>query len=145
MPQEANNTGGTVSTVKKKYKKRNTSETKAKKSNQKQQKNLRQSLQSQQQTYNEIKPLIEEDSMEIKPFVQTITVDENGQPIYPIQMGALTIRNLGTIVSARPGYHNENWIYPVGFVSTRIYGHIKEPERKCIYTCKILDNGDSPR
>lgn len=84
-------------------------------------------------------------STQTKQVVQTISVDVNGVPIYPITMGNLSIYNLGKILFDRPGYHAENWIYPAGFMSTRVYGHIKDPERKCVYTCKIIDNGDSPR
>lgn len=78
-------------------------------------------------------------------FVQTISIDNNGRPIYPITMGNLSIHDLGAIIVDRPGYHTENWIYPIGYVATRIYGHIKEPHRKCLYTCKIIDCGDYPR
>ncbi|KAG4066102.1 hypothetical protein HA402_001349 [Bradysia odoriphaga] len=78
-------------------------------------------------------------------FVQTISINQNGRPIYPITIGNLSIHDLGAIIVDRPGYHTENWIYPIGFVSTRIYGHIKEPHRKCLYTCKIIDCGDYPR
>lgn len=79
-------------------------------------------------------------------FIQTISVDQMGHPIYPIHMGnSLSLFDLGEIVSDRPGYHTEQWIYPVGYVSTRIYGHMKEPKRKCVYACKIIDDGDYPR
>lgn len=78
-------------------------------------------------------------------FVQTISINQNGRPIYPITMGNLSIHDLGAIIVDRLGYHTENWIYPIGYVSTRIYGHIKEPHRKCLYTCKIIDCGDYPR
>lgn len=57
---------------------------------------------------------------------------------------SLTVFELGEIVVDRIGYHSENWIYPVGFVSTRIYGHMLDPVRKCVYTCKITDGGDYP-
>lgn len=113
----------TTPSTRKPYKKRN-SEAKAKKAN-----NSSSNASSQQ----------------TKQIVQTITVDANGVPIYPINMGSLSIHNLGQIVYDRPGYHTENWIYPAGFVSSRVYGHVKEPERKCVYTCRILDNGDFPR
>lgn len=78
-------------------------------------------------------------------FVQTISINQNGRPIYPITMGNLSIHDLGAIIVDRPGYHTDNWIYSVGYTSTRIYGHIKEPHRKCLYTCKIIDCGDFPR
>lgn len=81
-----------------------------------------------------------------KQIIQTISVDTMGRPIYPIHMGPnLSVYDLGTVVFDRPGYHTENWIYPVGYIATRIYGNIKEPEKKCVYTCKITDGGDYPR
>lgn len=79
-----------------------------------------------------------------KQIVQTIAVDSFGRAIYPINMGFLTIHDLGEICFDRSGYHTENWIYPIGFVSTRIFGHIKDPEQKCVYTCKITDGGEFP-
>lgn len=136
------NASGTVPVVKKQYKKRNTSESKSKKSSTTQQ--LHQSQQDQHLSLQMNASGIH-NSIQTKQLIQTISVDKNGEPIYPLQIGALTIHNLGKIVYDRPGYHTENWIYPIGFVSTRIYGHIKEPERKCIYTCKIIDDGDYPR
>lgn len=78
-------------------------------------------------------------------IIQTISVDEIGRPIYPINMGYLSIHDLGEIIVDRPTYHTDSWIYPVGFLSTRIYGHIKDPEQKCVYTCKIVDGGEYPR
>lgn len=79
-------------------------------------------------------------------IVQTISVDHLGRPIYPINIGnELIVYDLGEILSDRPGYHSENWIYPIGFVATRVYGHMKEPDRRCTYTCKITDGGEFPR
>lgn len=81
----------------------------------------------------------------MSPIVQTISVDNQYRPIYPINLGdSLTIFDMGEIVVNRLGYHNEYWIYPIGFVSTRLYGHMLEPSRKCVYTCKITDGGDFP-
>ncbi|CAG2068888.1 unnamed protein product, partial [Timema podura] len=48
------------------------------------------------------------------------------------------------VVSDRPDYHTEELIFPVGFCSSRMYGSLKDPEKKCVYTCKILDGGYSP-
>lgn len=79
---------------------------------------------------------------EQKLFALSVSVDSNGEPAYPISIGALCVHNLGRIVYDRPGFHTENRVYPIGFMSTRTYGHFKEPERKCIYTCRITDNGD---
>jgi hypothetical protein len=49
------------------------------------------------------------------------------------------------VVSDRPDYHTEDLIFPVGFCSTRVYGSLKDPEKKCVYTCKIVDGGTAPR
>lgn len=87
----------------------------------------------------------EQPAQRSQQIIQTISVDELGRPIYPINMGYLSIHDLGEIIVDRPGYHTENWIYPVGYLSTRIFGHIKDPEQKCVYTCKIVDGGDYPR
>lgn len=57
---------------------------------------------------------------------------------------SLTVFELGEIVTDRIGYHTENWIYPVGYVATRIYGHMLDASQKCVYTCKITDGGDFP-
>lgn len=49
---------------------------------------------------------------------QEIPLDELGQPIFPIQIGILHLISLGEIVS-KPAYHNERYIYPVGFCTER--------------------------
>lgn len=58
--------------------------------------------------------------------------------------GPLIIQSLGQIVYDRPHFHSESNIYPIGFQTTRIYSNVKDPERKCIYTCRIIDGGDKP-
>lgn len=76
----------------------------------------------------------------IQPKQATIPAEEQAAS----SDNSLTVFELGEIVVDRVGYHSENWIYPVGFVSTRIYGHMLDPGRKCVYTCKITDGGDYP-
>ncbi|XP_018579419.1 transforming growth factor beta regulator 1 isoform X2 [Anoplophora glabripennis] len=80
-----------------------------------------------------------------KKIVQPIPVDNNGRPIFPIELGRLTVHSLGEVVSDRMEFHSEDAIYPVGYVSTRFYGSLKDPTQKCMYTCKISDVNDSPR
>lgn len=75
---------------------------------------------------------------------ETILLDSNDAP-YPIDLGALKILSIGQIIYDRPNYHTENWIYPSGFVSTRIYEHIKDKDKKCLYTCRITENNDFAR
>lgn len=81
----------------------------------------------------------------IKKIVQPIPLDFTGRPVFPIVLGGLTVHSLGEVVSDRPDYHTEDFIFPVGFCSTRVYGSLVDPERKCLYTCKVVDGGLSPR
>lgn len=80
-----------------------------------------------------------------KKFVQLIPLDSTGRPIFPINLGDLTLHSLGEIVSDRPGFHTEDHIFPVGFCSSRLYGSIKNPSQHCLYTCTIMDGNTGPR
>lgn len=51
--------------------------------------------------------------------VQPIDRDEDGNPKLPQQIGVLTVLNLGTIVTDRPSFHNERYIFPVGYTVSR--------------------------
>lgn len=73
-----------------------------------------------------------------------VPFNQSGHPTYPMTVAGFTIYNLGEIVPDRSGYNTEYTIYPVGYTVTRPYGHLKDPLKKCIYTCRVLDNGDSP-
>lgn len=80
-----------------------------------------------------------------KKYVQPIPLDITGRPIFPIELGRLTIHSLGEVVSERPEFHSEEAIFPVGYVSTRIYGSLKDPIIRCVYTNKISDDNGLPR
>lgn len=72
-------------------------------------------------------------------------VDALGKPKLPINLYNILVHSLGEILPANPNFHNTHWIYPVGYVATRIYAHPKDPQRKCVYTCKILNNAGMPQ
>lgn len=80
-----------------------------------------------------------------KKRMANITVDQSGHPVYPFTVGGFTVQNLGEIVPERAAYHTECTIYPIGYTITRPYGHYKDPEKRCNYTCRILDDGERPR
>lgn len=80
-----------------------------------------------------------------KKVVQQIPLDSSGRPVFPIELGNLTVHSLGEVVTDRPEFHTEDVIYPVGYVSTRVYGSLKDPRIKCVYTCKISDSNGVPR
>lgn len=79
--------------------------------------------------------------VKVKPEPEMMSTDE---PTAANMGNSLSVYELGEIVVDRIGYHTENWVYPVGFVSTRIYAHMLDPGRKCVYTCKITDGGEYP-
>lgn len=73
-----------------------------------------------------------------------VPVDSSGLPVFPVNLGSLSVHSLGEIITDRSSFHDEDLIYPVGFCSTRIYGSLTDPSTPCIYTCMILDGGAAP-
>ena len=67
-----------------------------------------------------------------------------GHPIFPIVLGSLTVYSLGEVLPDSSSFHSERFIYPAGFHSTRMYGSMKDPKKRCTYTCKIINSdGDA--
>lgn len=86
--------------------------------------------------------------IEVKPVTSIkveIKLDPQGTPICPFTVDGFTVYNLGHIIFQKTGYHTSNFIYPVGYHICRIYGHFKHPERKCLYYCRVLENGEFPK
>lgn len=77
--------------------------------------------------------------------VTKIELDSHGFPILPFTVDGFTVYSLGHIVYQKSGYHTNEYIYPVGYHISRVYGHFKHPERKCTYYCKVFENGEFPR
>jgi len=73
-----------------------------------------------------------------------IIKDNNGQPIMPLSLGELTIENLGTIIP-RPPFMTEKHIWPVGFISTRYFSSMINPDIRVKYTSSIIESGDRPQ
>jgi len=44
-----------------------------------------------------------------------------------------------------PGYYTVDYIYPVGFCSTRLYFSISKTSQMCLYTCKVSDSGTAAK
>ncbi|KAL9651515.1 hypothetical protein ABK040_001461 [Willaertia magna] len=62
----------------------------------------------------------------------------------PMKAGSSTVIELGTIEYERTSYHNERYIFPIGYKSERSYSSYLTPPEKVIYTCEILDGGEGP-
>uniref|UniRef100_A0A182Y071 INO80 complex subunit E N-terminal domain-containing protein n=1 Tax=Anopheles stephensi TaxID=30069 RepID=A0A182Y071_ANOST len=80
-----------------------------------------------------------------KKRMQNITVDQSGHPTYPLPVGSFTVHSLGEIVPDRSAFHTECTLYPIGYTITRPYGHYMDPEKRCNYTCRVMDGGERPR
>ncbi|XP_073706691.1 transforming growth factor beta regulator 1 isoform X2 [Garra rufa] len=81
----------------------------------------------------------------VRKFVQPISLDSSGRPVFPIVLGGLTVYSLGEIITDRALFHDETAIYPVGFCSTRVFASMKNSDQKCLYTCQIKDGGQGPQ
>jgi hypothetical protein len=79
------------------------------------------------------------------PAVLSSSAVSDPHSLMPLELGSvLTIISLGTIDYARPDFHTERYIYPIGYKSQRQYKSYVDPNNKTSYTCEILDGGTGP-
>ena len=76
--------------------------------------------------------------------LQDIPFHPNGTPVLPITIGKMRIEALGVIEYEKPAFHNDRYIWPVGYRSVRSYRSFKNPDVYCEYTSEIVDAGDHP-
>jgi F/Y-rich N-terminus/SET domain/PHD-like zinc-binding domain/F/Y rich C-terminus len=65
------------------------------------------------------------------------TDKDGGDNEHCIRVGSLTIHALGKIVTEADGFHTDDYIYPEGYVATRIFWSMVEPKTRTVYVCKI--------
>ncbi|KDQ62782.1 hypothetical protein JAAARDRAFT_54664 [Jaapia argillacea MUCL 33604] len=70
--------------------------------------------------------------------------DRKGKPLLPLNVGIMTIINLGEIC-LREHFHTERYIFPVGYEVARRYASTVDPNNDVVYNCTILDGGDGPK
>ncbi|THH30040.1 hypothetical protein EUX98_g4149 [Antrodiella citrinella] len=70
--------------------------------------------------------------------------DTNQSPMLPLNVGIMTVLNLGTICM-REHFHTERYIFPIGYEVTRRYLSTVDPNAEVVYNCKIMDGGDGPK
>ncbi|KAJ1887373.1 hypothetical protein LPJ66_009152 [Kickxella alabastrina] len=76
--------------------------------------------------------------------VQPVPRSIDGNYIMPVQVGILTVLSLGRIVWDHSAYHNERYIWPVGYTVQREYYSMTDPNKQVIYTCWVTDGGVAP-
>ena len=52
--------------------------------------------------------------------------------------------SLFQVITDKTDYHSPDSIFPIGYCSTRVYASITDPNKRCLYTCKISDTGEAP-
>jgi superfamily II DNA or RNA helicase len=67
--------------------------------------------------------------------------DEQGNVILPLYFGAMALLSLGTVVTDRPEFHTDRYVYPVGFRTSREFLSMKNPGERTLYTSEIVDEG----
>lgn len=77
--------------------------------------------------------------------VLPIDRDDLGNYKLPVQVGILTVKRLGHIIWDREAFHNDRYIWPVGFTVSRSYPSMIDPNRNTNVTCRVTDGVDSPR
>lgn len=61
---------------------------------------------------------------------------------FPVNLTATTsIIDIGTIVYDRPLFHNQRYIYPAGFKSSKMFTSVINPSQKANYINEIIDTG----
>ncbi|CAO3649740.1 unnamed protein product [Cunninghamella blakesleeana] len=80
---------------------------------------------------------------DVRPYVQ-VEKGLNGKYILPVEVDSWTVISLGDVVWDREAFHNQRYIYPVGYCVKKWYRSMVDPHSDTQYTCQILDGGDEP-
>ncbi|KAG1049112.1 hypothetical protein G6F46_001358 [Rhizopus delemar] len=80
---------------------------------------------------------------DIRPFIE-VEKNKLGQYVLPAEVDSWTVLNLGTVVWDRAAFHNQRYIYPVGYCVKKWYRSMIDPHSDTQYTCEILDGGEEP-
>ncbi|CAJ0852318.1 14890_t:CDS:2 [Entrophospora sp. SA101] len=73
-------------------------------------------------------------TLTIKGNLQYVEKDGEGNYKLPVQVGILTVLDLGHVVYDREAFHND-----------RSYNSMIDPNNQTMYTCKIEDGGSGPK
>jgi len=82
--------------------------------------------------------------LNFKMSARDLPRDSEGKVIMPFVAKGATIHSLGTVVYDRPAFQSKNYIWPVGFKSTRKLPSIKHAGEHTTYASEIIDGGTAP-
>ncbi|KAF9935302.1 hypothetical protein FBU30_004877 [Linnemannia zychae] len=77
--------------------------------------------------------------------VQPVERDADGNVKLPVTVGIITILNIGHVVYDREAFHNDRYIWPVGYKMSRSYNSMIDPNTHTTYTCSVIDDGEAPK
>ncbi|KAG0288563.1 hypothetical protein BGZ96_007701 [Linnemannia gamsii] len=77
--------------------------------------------------------------------VQIVERDDQGNVKLPVTVGIITILNIGYVVYDREAFHNDRYIWPVGYKMSRSYNSMVDPTTHTTYTCSVIDDGEAPK
>ncbi|KAG0209814.1 hypothetical protein BGX31_002044 [Mortierella sp. GBA43] len=77
--------------------------------------------------------------------VQALEKDEAGNIKFPVTVGIITIWSIGHVVYDREAFHNDRYIWPVGYKMSRLYNSMIDPLTLTTYTCSVIDDGEAPK
>ncbi|KAF9118451.1 hypothetical protein BGW39_001162 [Mortierella sp. 14UC] len=77
--------------------------------------------------------------------VQIVEKDADGNVKLPVTVGIITILNIGHVVYDREAFHNDRYIWPVGYKMSRSYNSMVDPSSHTTYTCSVIDDGEAPK
>ncbi|KAF9149474.1 hypothetical protein BG015_008733 [Linnemannia schmuckeri] len=77
--------------------------------------------------------------------VQIVEKDDQGNVKLPVTVGIITILNIGHVVYDREAFHNDRYIWPVGYKMSRSYNSMIDPTTHTTYTCSVIDDGEAPK
>ena len=83
-------------------------------------------------------------NLNFKLSTKDVARDEDGKPIVPFTAKGATILNLGKVVYDRPSFHSKNYIWPVGYKSSRKLPSIDKSSDYVSYISEIVDGGSAP-
>ncbi|KAI9018041.1 F/Y-rich N-terminus-domain-containing protein [Phycomyces nitens] len=75
---------------------------------------------------------------------QEIPRDSEGNVIFPFSFASLKVLSLGTIMVDQPAFHNDRYIYPVGYSVERTYMSMVNPDGQTTYTCTVKEQDNAP-
>ncbi|ORY96323.1 F/Y-rich N-terminus-domain-containing protein [Syncephalastrum racemosum] len=70
--------------------------------------------------------------------------DADGKVLLPFEFSSMKLISLGEVEYERPAYHNDRYVWPIGFTIERTYFSMLNPDSYTTYTCRVEDGGQSP-